>query len=93
METVLGILNSIAHEIKLLDESSSQFIEKLVGICEKMSIEGSPKAAKYAIQFINNILSTSDSQAKLFAVAEVLYSYFISIIFGFGFKDSFFILI
>uniref|UniRef100_A0AAF5Q1N0 Uncharacterized protein n=1 Tax=Wuchereria bancrofti TaxID=6293 RepID=A0AAF5Q1N0_WUCBA len=64
-ENLLGLVIAISTEIRQHELLAEDMIEKYVKYCEYISLNGTPRAAKYAVRCISRLLNIEQARTKL----------------------------
>ncbi|KAM3721798.1 Sister chromatid cohesion protein [Dirofilaria immitis] len=64
-ETLLSLVIAISNELKQHELLAKDMVAKYVKYCECISLNGTPRAAKYAVRCISRLLKTEQARAKL----------------------------
>ncbi|VDK72266.1 unnamed protein product [Onchocerca ochengi] len=65
IESLLSLVITISTELKQHELLAKDMVAKYVKHCERISLDGTPRAAKYAVRCISKLLKTEQAQAKL----------------------------
>lgn len=71
MESLLGLVIAISAELKQHQLLAKDMIDKYVKHCEYISLNGTPRAAKYAVRCISRLLDTTEAREKLESIFQV----------------------
>ncbi|VDO47361.1 unnamed protein product [Onchocerca flexuosa] len=65
IEGLLNLVITISTELKQNELLAKDMVAEYVKHCERISLDGTPRAAKYAVRCISKLLKTEQAQAKL----------------------------
>ncbi|KAL3997575.1 hypothetical protein ACH3XW_11460 [Acanthocheilonema viteae] len=69
-ENLLGLVITISTELKQHQLLAKDMIDKYVKHCEYISLNGTPRAAKYAVRCISKLLDTEQARARLGSIFQ-----------------------
>uniref|UniRef100_A0A1I7VMV3 Uncharacterized protein n=1 Tax=Loa loa TaxID=7209 RepID=A0A1I7VMV3_LOALO len=69
-ESLLGLVIAISSELKQHELLAKGMVDKYVKHCEYISLNGTPRAAKYAVRCISRLLNTEQARTKLESIFQ-----------------------